>query len=268
MHRQISNLKSGSHFGFYCTDSGTTLDKEFAICTNSLTKVKYMGNTTNMNSHLVRHHPELATEERTSRDANANVSVSQPTINTVFKAKSPSASHRAASINTSIHYLIGKDLRPYSVAEMLHILETRYDILCQKYFTAKDTAALYAETKAKVENALRSADRVALMCDAWTSRATESFVTVTAHFIHEWELQSYALQAQVMSRFRTGANMAEVIWKATVEWKLTGKDPAVGTNNVSNMPAAVELTVYQHIPCFTHVLNLPSQHALKVTAVA
>ena len=136
------NFKSKvwAHFGFYCIGNGTTLDKEFAICKNSLAKVKCTGNTTNMHSHLVRHHPELAVEERTVSDANANVSVSQPAINTVFKVTLPSASPRSASITKSIACFICKDLRPYSVVEnegfrrMLHTLEPRYDIPCRKYF--------------------------------------------------------------------------------------------------------------------------------------
>ena len=219
-----------------------------------------------MNSHLVCHHPELAV-----RTANDDANVSQPTIVNALKAKLPSASPRAASITKSIACFICKDLRPYSVVEnegfcrMLHTLEPRYDIPCRKYFTEKAVPALYAETKAKVENALQSAERVAL---TMRGLPTESFVTITAHFIHEWELQSYVLQTRVMSESHTGANMAEVIRNATVEWKLTGKDPAVVTDNASNMTVAVELIGYQHIWCFAHVLNLASQRALKVTALA
>ena len=132
MHRRLSNLKSGPTSAF----TTLTLDKEFAICKNCLAKVKYTGNTTNMHSHLVRHHPELAAEER-------NASVSQPTINTAFKAKLPSGSPRAASITKSIACFICKDLRPYSVVEnegflrMLNTLEPRYDIPCWKYFTER-----------------------------------------------------------------------------------------------------------------------------------
>lgn len=157
--------KVWAHFGFYQADSGT-LDKEFAICKSCRHKVKYTGNTSNMHSHLIYHHPELAAEEKTASVSNA----SQPTINAVFKAKLPSGSTRAESITKSIACFICKDLRPYSVVEnegfrrMLNTLEPRYDIPCRKYFTEKAIPALYAETKAKVENALQSAERVALTC--------------------------------------------------------------------------------------------------------
>lgn len=265
-----SNFKSKvwAHFGFYNTDDGKTLDKDYAICKNCLAKVKYNGNTTNMHSHLVRHHPDLASEEKT---ANVSTPGSQPTLDTVFKAKLPFASPRAASITKSIAGFICKDLRPYSVVEnegfrrMLTTLEPRYEVPSRRYFTDKAIPALYAETRAKVEDALQSAERVALTCDGWTSRATES----TAHFIdNNWELQSYVLQTRVMHESHTGAHMAEVLEKATEEWKLTGKEPAVVTDNASNMSVAVEMTGYQHIRCFAHVLNLASQRALKLTAVA
>ncbi|KAJ8380238.1 hypothetical protein SKAU_G00010160 [Synaphobranchus kaupii] len=219
-----------------------------------------------MHSHLVRHHPDLASEEKTAG--------SQPTIDSVFKAKLPFASPRAASITKSIAGFICKDLRPYSVVEnegfrrMLTTLEPRYEVPSRRYFTDKAIPALYAETRAKVEDALKSAERVALTCDGWTSRATESYVTITAHFIDNWELQSYVLQTRVMHESHTGAHMAEVLEKATEEWKLTGKEPAVVTDNASNMSVAVEMTGYQHIRCFAHVLNLASQRALKLTAVA
>lgn len=87
-----SNFRSQvwAHFGFYYTDNGTTLDNVFAIRKNCLAKVKYMVNTMNMHSHLVHHYPDLAVEDG-GNDANA--SVSQPTIYTVFKAKLPFALH-------------------------------------------------------------------------------------------------------------------------------------------------------------------------------
>ncbi|KAJ8346731.1 hypothetical protein SKAU_G00281320 [Synaphobranchus kaupii] len=192
--------------------------QDYAIYKNCLAKVKYNGNTTNMRSHLFRHHPDLASEEKTAG--------SQPTIDSVFKAKLPFASPRAASITKSIAGFICKDLRPYSVVEnegfrrMLTTLEPRYEVPSRRYFTDKAIPALYAETRAKVEDALQSAERVALTCDGWTSRATESYVTITAHFIdNNWELQSYVLQTRVMHESHTGAHMAEVLEKATVEWK-------------------------------------------------
>ncbi len=152
---------------------------------------------------------------------------------------------------------------------MLATLEPRYEIPSRRHFTEKVIPALYAETRAKVEDALQSAKRVALTCDGWTSRVTESFVTITAHFIDKnWDAQTYVLQTLVMNDSHTGAHMAEVLKKATEEWKLTEKEPAVVTDNAANMVIAVEITGCLHIRCFAHVLNLAVQRALKLPNIA
>ncbi|XP_048017725.1 E3 SUMO-protein ligase ZBED1-like [Megalobrama amblycephala] len=256
------------HFGFYETVDGKALDKNYAICKNCFAKIKYNCNTTNLQMHLVRYHGELLSGDNEGKP-------SQPTITTAFKAKLPFGSPRAQSITKSIAEFICKDLRPYSVVEndgfcrMLTTLEPRYEIPSRRHFTDKVIPALYADTRAKVEGALRSAKRVALTCDGWTSRATESFVTITAHFIDDnWDAQSYVLQTRAMNDSHTGAHMAEVLKTAVDEWKLTEKEPAVVTDNAANMSVAVEIAGYPHVRCFAHVLNLAVQRALKLPNVA
>ncbi|KAL1276633.1 hypothetical protein QQF64_036256 [Cirrhinus molitorella] len=128
---------------------------------------------------------------------------------------------------------------------------------------------MYAQTRENVKSALKSAARVALTCDSWTSRATESYVTITAHFIDDrWKMNAYVLQTRAMHESHTGAHMAEVLQRAAEEWGLTEKDPVVVTDNASNMTLAVELTGFLHVRCFAHILNLASQRALKLPAVA
>ena len=49
--------------------------------------------------------------------------------------------------------------------------------------------------KQELGGLLRAAPAVALTTDAWTSRATQSYATYTAHFISEtWKLESYVLR--------------------------------------------------------------------------
>lgn len=49
------------------------IDKDYATCKNSLVKLKYTGNTTNMQSHFQCHHPDLLVENV----INANVASQQ-----------------------------------------------------------------------------------------------------------------------------------------------------------------------------------------------
>lgn len=86
-----------------------------------------------------------------------------------------------------------------------------------------------------------------------TSRGTESYVTITVHFIDDtWEMNAYVLQTRAMHDSHTGAHMAEVLQGASGEWSLTEKDPVVVTDNATNMILAVELTGFQHIRCFAY----------------
>ncbi|KAK7919245.1 hypothetical protein WMY93_010529 [Mugilogobius chulae] len=263
--------KVWSHFGFYSSTDGTKLEKDFAICKQCFSKVRYTGNTTNMHSHLTRHHPELCEKAVVVVGSNP----AQPGVDTFFKAKLPPGSARAMSITNGIAVYMCKGLRPYSEVEnegfrfLMKTLEPRFDIPSRKHFAEKIIPALYDQTKATVKSALEMAERVGLTCDGWTSRATESYMTFTVHFINEdWEMKSYVLQTRAMHETHTGANIADVLKAAVDEWSLDPKKPVFVTDNASNMCVAVDLAGYKHVRCFAHVLNLASQRALKVAAVA
>lgn len=81
---------------------------------------------------------------------------------------------------------MAKDLQSYSVVEnvgcrnMIHNLEPRYVIPSRKPFAEVVVPLLYNEVVIEVKESLRGAKRVALTCDGWTSRATESYFTVTS----------------------------------------------------------------------------------------
>lgn len=189
--------KVWTYFGFYNSADGAKLEKDYAICKNCFAKVRYTGNTTNMHSHFTRHHPELCEKAVVG----AGSKPTHPGVNTLFQAKLPPCSARAKSITNGIAVYMCKGLRPYSEVEnegfcfLMNNLEPRFDIPSRKYFAEKMIPALYDQTRAKVESALESAERVGLTCDGWTSRATESYITVTVHFINEdWEIKSYVLQ--------------------------------------------------------------------------
>ena len=79
------------------------------------------------------------------------------------------------------------DLRPYSVVDnegfrqLLNECEPRYTIPTRRFITETAVPQLYADVKHQVTEAISSANRAAITCDAWTSRATQSYVTLTGH---------------------------------------------------------------------------------------
>ena len=247
---------------------------QFAICKECRMKIKYCGNTTNLRVHLTRYHLELAIanpEERPKVVLPAN----QRTLDQTKVIKLPQNSERAKKITEAIAYFIPKDLQPYSVVEnegfqnLLGILEPRYVIPSRKYFTDTAIPKLYSEVKEEVNGKLSLAEGVAITCDGWSSRATESYMTITAHHItDEWQLLAHVLQTRAMHESHTGANVAEVLKTATEEWGISNKPIVLVTDNASNMVVAAQVGGYLHVKCFAHTLNLASQRALKLPAVA
>ena len=67
----------------------------------------------------------------------------------------------------------------------------------------------YAAMKRKLQESFRLCDNLALTSDIWTSRATQAYVTVTAHYISEdWKIQSYVLCTCEKPEMHTGVNIA------------------------------------------------------------
>ncbi|XP_070411324.1 E3 SUMO-protein ligase ZBED1-like [Nothobranchius furzeri] len=211
-------------------------------------KVKYFGNTSNARAHLLHHRPEL-------KEAEQPLPPQTPGQRTLHHfAKLPANSERAKWISKAIACFISKDLRPYSFVEnegfrfVLRTTEPKYVIPSHQFFTEKAIPQLHEETKAKLPEALAKAHRVALTCDAWTSRATHSFVTFTAHYITDtWQIESR-------------------VTNTTDEWNRQIRD--VVTGNAANMLAAVQLDNLTHSKCFAHTLNLAAHRALKLNHVS
>ena len=186
---------------------------------------------------------------------------------------------RALRIHKAIGKFIASDLRPLSIVDrpsfkaMLKELDPRYETPGRTYFSTRVIPSLYDETKEKVRDYLSVAPLVSVTTDGWTSRATQSYVTITAHMIDdEWQLKNFVLQTRIMSESHTGANIASLLEDAMQDWKVNrdGSSIPIVTDNASNMVLAVKEaeSLGPHIGCFAHVLNLMCQAALKLPNVS
>ncbi|KAL3871016.1 hypothetical protein ACJMK2_039184 [Sinanodonta woodiana] len=118
-------------------------------------------------------------------------------------------------------------MRPYSVVDLLgfrnliHTLEPRYIIPSRTHFAEKVIPDLYLHTRQEVQNTISEADSVAITTDGWTSGATESYITITAHLIDkEWCMKSFVLQTRPCHESHTGKNIGAVLVDAGKEWQL------------------------------------------------
>lgn len=266
------------HFGFALSKNAKGekgVDRQWTMCKHCHSKLRYnTGNTSNMRSHLTTHHPEKFADSLTKK----KVMSGQKTLKEAFSTTMPHNSARAQEITRYIAEYIACDLRPFSAVDgkgfkrLVTKLEPKYQMPSRAHFSQTVFPALYRETKERVTLNLKQSECIAITTDGWTSRATHSYITITAHVLtSEWEMQSYVLQTRQLSESHTGVNIAEVLKSAVKEWGLDkiGTRIAVVTDNASNMRVAVkEAELSPHIRCFAHTLNLASQAGLKVNAVS
>lgn len=176
-----------------------------------------------------------------------------------LRTKLTRTSARHTSITRAIGIFIAKDMRQFSVLEnpgvvkLVHELEPRYDIPCRTHFSEKVIPKLYDETKSKVSEDLKQASFIALTTYSWTSRATQSYNTVTAHFIHDWEMKSCVLQTTTMDKSHTAENLSEFLLQVVADWNLrrNGELPALVIDNARNIINAGKIAgLHPHVGCF------------------
>lgn len=264
------------HFGFPVNyDKGQRqVDKTKAACRHCSALIGYVsGNTSNMITHLKRHHANVnitATRKKTS--------VVQTLLPSSFKQPLLGSSDRAKAVTNAIGVFIAADLRPYSVVEnegfkhMMKVIEPRYEVPSRPHFSQKVMPALYEKVKTAVIHDLANASAIALTTDTWTSRATESYLTVTAHHITpDWNMVSHVLQTRPLYEQHTSTNLAGELKQAVLEWKLErpGTIIPVTTDNARNIVNSVsEAGLGPQIGCFAHTINLASQKATGLNQVS
>ena len=64
-------------------------------------------------------------------------------------------------------------------------MEPRYKIPSRTHIASTIMPRLYSIVRQRIEGSLSKARMVALTTDGWTSRATESYITITAHYVDD-----------------------------------------------------------------------------------
>lgn len=168
------------------------------------------------------------------------------------------------------------DMRPFSIVEdsgfkkLLNVLEPRYDIPSRQYFSSHIIPRQYEKAKEELSKQLVG-KTPAFTADSWTSCATESYTTYTAHFLDDqWILRSYVLDT-VEDSCHTADNLAEITKTVFDKWNLNSDAdawiPVITTDNARNVVNSVALSDLRHVACLAHSLNLSTSKALKLVPV-
>ena len=232
-------------------------------------QLAHKGGTTNLALHLSAKHPE----EYRRAFGGPSSSAKQATLTTMVRKCSP---ERAATITKLIAEFVARDLRPLSVVsgdgfrQLLNTIEPGYQVPSHTHIT-KICRQIFQTTKEELRKTLEGQPHVALTTDIWTSRATQAYLTITAHFITaEWKMGSAVLQTQEMPERHTGVHISEKLKEATSEWGIADeKVVAVVHDNATNMVLAADLLEgWGDLSCFGHTLQLAVNTGLALNAIA
>lgn len=133
---------------------------------------------------------------------------------------------------------------------------------------------MYATESTKLKADLEKCAHVSLTTDGWTARNTESYVTVTVHWLDSsWELKSAVLETVTLSESHTAQNLTVYLNKVIDAWgirKPTNPELkiAITSDNASNIVKAIRDGGFRGIRCFAHTVNLAAQRGLGVTSVS
>ena len=165
--------------------------------------------------------------------------------------KLPASSEKATSVKMAIAKFIALNCRPLSIVEgegycqLLHVLEPRYQVPTHQTIT-RHLWTMEVACREKVNHELSIQESIALTTDFWTSKAVESYVGVTTHFIDDcaagkWELRTRILETEHV----IGEHIADKIWEILLtiaeKWALAHKvkDTGVTPENAANIVEAV-----------------------------
>ena len=171
----------------------------------------------------------------------------------------PASSPRANKIIEAIAGFICSAMVPYSVVEnpgfrrLIKVCEPHYVVVTRKRMAEQVIPNMYDVVKEGVKSKLQSAERLGITSDTWTSVATQSYMSVTAHYIdEEWSLISNVLQTTEVTFDHCSVSLADMLTKALEEWGLMNKDPVMVTDNVANIVRAVQVMGLKHTSAALH----------------
>ncbi|MBN3308893.1 ZBED1 protein, partial [Amia calva] len=172
-------------------------------------------------------------------------------------------------ITEAVAYHIAKDMVPAATVEqagfkkLLKTIDQRYDLPSRHLFTREALPKMYSEVRQKLSDRLAKVTHYALTTDLWSSRTCEPYMSLTVHFIEDWEMKSACLQTSYFPQDHTREHMAEALQDALTSWKLDERGlVAITTENGTNIVKAVQLTKWLRMQCFGHRLHLAIGHGM------
>ena len=128
----------------------------------------------------------------------------------------------------------------------MNYMEPGYQVPSRPHITAT-YQRLYSGIKEELLVTL-SSPHVAFTTNLWTSKSNEAYLTITAHFICEWNLVGKVLLTHEMPERYTGMHIAARLHEAATEWNIPNERvSAIVRDNAANMKVAVQELGWENV---------------------
>ena len=227
----------------------------------------YHSSTTGMNAHLTSNHADETAQR-------GPAALPQAPITSYTTTPRHCNERRANEISKLITTMIVTDMLPISFVEgsgfreLMAYVEPEYKVPCRTTITTR-IEKMYEEKAEDLRTRLAAAPKVSITTDGWTALTTESYVTITCHYIDlRFEMQSAVLQTRAMAERHTAENLAEGLRSATESWGISNKVTACVHDNASNVTLAnTRYLDWESSPCYAHTLQLAINDGFKLNDI-
>ncbi|XP_075797007.1 lysine-specific demethylase 5A isoform X4 [Pelodiscus sinensis] len=245
----------------------TKISEDTVKCKLCSAELRYARSTGSMLNHLKLKHPSVSRETE---------SRNQTTLTAFASGISPRRcnTQREEQLTELLCTMITTDMLPVSVTEgagfraLMSFVEPEYCVPERHTMTLRLEKCYEACVKSLREK-LDKAVTVALTTACWTALTTESYMTVTCHYIENWEFRCSVLQTESLADWHTAENLAAKVNTVVERWGLAGRVLACihdSTNNIM-LTNTSRCAAWESIHCFAHTLQLAINDGLSDTHV-
>ena len=167
-----------------CKHFQNSADKQSATCQLCSATIQLHGGTSNLRSHIRHKHPTMEHSSATPQQQRER----QPTLTQVFSAVQQQASQeditRALTDFVVQAYVPMKLVEHDSFRRMMSLVAPQYAVPSRTTITSR-IGLLYEAEKSALMTKLKTCKSASITTDTWTSTSTDSYLTVTAHFVND-----------------------------------------------------------------------------------
>ena len=244
-----------------------------AKCKHCDRELSFCGGTTNLRDHLLRNHGKQYHSKKDDDVDKRHGKIDE------FVLKTTCSTTRARKITQLLVDMVAIDARPIAIVEgtgfkrLVNYLEPGYKVPSAVHI-ASCLHERYSQVKGVIIKHLQNVSHIALTSDIWTSLATQSYISATAHFItSEWELNSCVLQTLHFPDSHTGVHISEKLKEICSNFSVSDdKVVAVVHDQGSNMQASLRIlndeSEWASVNCAAHMLQLCVNEGLQIPSIA